>query len=141
MTEATSQDSARHEPEAKSCNGHARELELEEPLEMLILNPEYAHLPLLRMPKGPDAPPVQDFREPYLFPTLAANEKERLAKLWYLTRDLKSDEVLKARLNDITELVQDTFNAEMSMIGLLDNDAYTRVSAVGCPLASVPRRE
>lgn len=87
-------------------------------------------------PQQPDG-----FTDPYLMPSLTRNERLRLTMLWYYTRDVLADEDFLGRLQDKLELVQTLIGWEFAIIGLLSEDAYTRLATVGLPLAILPRRE
>lgn len=89
------------------------------------------------------SPPPQpfSFTDPYLFPTLARNERERLTQLWYYTRNLKQDSELLARLQDKLNFVTEFIGWSFTIMGILDNQAYYRIATSGVPLAVLPRRE
>ena len=89
--------------------------------------------------RRPPTPP--EFRDPYLYPALAKNERLRLTMLWYYTRGLTEDKELLMRLQDKLEITKELMGWEYAIIGVLDNDAYTRVATCGLPLAILPRRE
>lgn len=96
-------------------------------------------------PHGVDAdlPPQQpdDFADPYLMPSLTRNERLRLTMLWYYSRDVLADHGFLGRLQDKLELVQKLIGWEFAIVGLLKEDAYTRLVTAGLPLAILPRRE
>lgn len=77
----------------------------------------------------------------YLFPILTRNERLRLTMLYYYTRGVLEDDELMSRLQEKVCLAQETVGWEFVIAGLLDHNTYTRVVAVGLPLAILPRRE
>ncbi|KAF2760362.1 putative histidine kinase HHK3p [Pseudovirgaria hyperparasitica] len=87
----------------------------------------------------PQSPP--EFKDAYLSPVLARNERLRLTILWYYTRGLEGDKDLLLRIQEKVRLVREIIGWEFALTGLLDNDVYTRIAAVGLPLAILPRRE
>lgn len=87
-------------------------------------------------------PPQPDsFSNHYLFPTLSRNERLRLTMTWYYTRGIAGDEDLLRKLQDIVRLVRTFIGWEFVIMGILSEDAYTRIVTDGLPLAKLPRRE
>ncbi|KKY17329.1 putative histidine kinase hhk3p [Phaeomoniella chlamydospora] len=82
-----------------------------------------------------------DFNDPYLFPTLTRNERLRLTMLWYYTSGLMDDKELLMRLQDKLNIARELIGWEFAIMGILDNDVYTRVVTSGLPLAILPRKE
>lgn len=82
-----------------------------------------------------------DFDDPYLFPSLTKNERLRLTMLWYYTRGLTQDSALLASLQDKLNIARELIGWEFAIMGVLDNDVYTRIATSGLPLAILPRRE
>lgn len=96
-------------------------------------------------PPGEDAdkPPLQPaaFADPYLMPSLTAHERMRLTMLWYHTRDIVQDTAFMLSLQEQLNLVKLFMGWEIAIMGLLSEDVYSRLVAVGAPLAILPRRE
>ncbi|KAJ4422868.1 hypothetical protein N0V82_002525 [Gnomoniopsis sp. IMI 355080] len=89
---------------------------------------------------GPAKP--EGFSDEYLMPSLTRNERLRLTMLWYYTNGLLQDEDFLARLQEKLDLVQTFFaDWEFAIMGLVFEDAFTRIATAGMPLAVVPRRE
>lgn len=81
------------------------------------------------------------FCDPYLMPSLARNERLRLTMLWYYTRGLYEDREFVQLLQEKLDLVQTFMDWEFALLGLVSEDAFTRLAASGLPLAVLPRRE
>lgn len=77
----------------------------------------------------------------YLRATLAHNERLRLSMLWYYTRDITLDQEFLSGLQEKVYIAQETTEWELAIIGILDNNVYTRLATVGVPLAILPRGE
>ncbi|EKG17966.1 hypothetical protein MPH_04823, partial [Macrophomina phaseolina MS6] len=88
------------------------------------------------LPPRPDA-----FANSYLFPTLSRNERLRLTMTWYYTRGIAEDEELLRKLQEIIRLVRTFIGWEFVIMGIMSEDAYTRIVTDGLPLAKLPRRE
>lgn len=122
-----------------------------------VFDKEHAHLPLpaydeewisqnytrprttsetIPAPAQPDT-----FQDQYLVPSLTRHERLRLTMLWYYTKDMTKDLDLLRRLQDRVNLVQEFIGWEFAIMGIMDNDVYTRVATAGLPLAILPRRE
>lgn len=103
--------------------------------------PEIAHgaLPPPNFHGVPPKPAA--FSAAYLSPMLARNERERLTLLWYYTRTLFKDTEILSRLQDKVNFVKEFIGWEFAIMGILDNDVYTRVAVSGASLAILPRRE
>ena len=61
--------------------------------------------------------------------------------LWYYTSGLTEDSALLARLQDKLNIARELIGWEFAIMGVLDNDVYTRIVTSGLPLAILPRRE
>lgn len=92
-------------------------------------------------PDGSLADQPDGFSDPYLMPSLARNERLRLTMLWYYTRGLYDDREFVQLLQEKLDLVQTFMEWEFALLGLVSEDAFTRVAASGLPLAVLPRRE
>lgn len=79
--------------------------------------------------------------EPYLYPMLASNEAQRLRALWYFTRDITRNGELLASLEATADLVREVLGADGVICGLLDLDAFARISTSRLPRVISPRRE
>ncbi|KAL1631814.1 hypothetical protein SLS56_004335 [Neofusicoccum ribis] len=69
-----------------------------------------------------------DFSSAYLFPSLARNERLRLTMTWYYTRGISEDEELLQKLRNIIKLVRTFIGWEFVIMGILSEDAYTRLT-------------
>ncbi|KAH8655721.1 histidine kinase HHK3 [Xylariales sp. PMI_506] len=87
----------------------------------------------------PEAPDCQV--DQYLFPVLTRNERLRLTMLWYYTRHILEDTELLSRLQEKSNLAQESIGWEFAIVGLLDINTYQRLATSGLPLAILPRRE
>lgn len=90
---------------------------------------------------GSPADQPDGFRDPYLMPSLARNERLRLTMFWYYTRGLYEDGEFLQLLQEKLDLVQTFMEWEFALLGLVSEDAFTRLAASGLPLAVLPRRE
>lgn len=82
------------------------------------------------------------FCDPYLMPSLARNERLRLTMFWYYTRGLYEDGEFLQVLQEKLDLVKTFMEWEFALLGLVSEDAFTRLAASGgLPLAVIPRRE
>ncbi|KAL2279916.1 hypothetical protein FJTKL_13065 [Diaporthe vaccinii] len=93
-------------------------------------------------PDGSPADRPDGFRDPYLMPSLARNERLRLTMFWYYTRGLYEDPEFLQVLQEKLDLVKTFMEWEFALLGLVSEDAFTRLAASGgLPLAVIPRRE
>lgn len=77
----------------------------------------------------------------FLMPSLTRDERNRLESLWYYTREVREDTLLLDTLQTIVNMVQSYFAWDCVIVGLVEQDVYTRLATAGCPLAVLPRRE
>ncbi|KKY32646.1 putative histidine kinase hhk3p [Diaporthe ampelina] len=61
--------------------------------------------------------------------------------LWYYSRGLYEDGEFLQLLQEKLDLVQTFMEWEFALLGLVSEDAFTRLAASGLPLAVLPRRE
>lgn len=122
-----------------------------------IIDPDNAHKPIetfdeathnanfTAKPSDVDAdlpPPLPiSFVDQYLQPSLTRNERLRLTMLWYHARDVVQDKEFLVQLQRKLELVHAFMGWEYAIVGLLNENTFTRVVTVGVPLAILPRRE
>lgn len=92
-------------------------------------------------PDGSLADQPDGFSDPYLMPSLARNERLRLTMFWYYTRGLYEDGEFLQSLQEKLDLVKTFMEWEFALLGLVSEDAFTRLAASGLPLAVLPRRE
>lgn len=85
--------------------------------------------------------PDQNGNQTYLFPTLTDCERQRLNRLWYITKGIEDDTVLREQLTQLASIARETTGYGIAIVGLLDNDAFVRIAAKGVPLAVISRRE
>jgi hypothetical protein len=87
------------------------------------------------------APPCkpQDFKDPYLFPSLSKEERERLKRFYLLTEAIDEDDEVMEHLSEIVSLVREGY--EMVNLGFSDLDTYIQVLTEGLPALIIPRRE
>ncbi|KAK6377854.1 hypothetical protein LTR64_001237 [Lithohypha guttulata] len=89
---------------------------------------------------SPPSPPT-DFRDPYLYPVLTGNEYVRLTTLWYHTQGLTEDKDFLWRISNLLGMLKDSIRWEFAIVGILDNDHYTRLVTANLPILNLPRRE
>ena len=82
-----------------------------------------------------------DFHDPYLFPTLSKDERDRLTAFHRVSQGLEEDPVLMQHLAELVTIIKDIFAYEIVIIGIFDSDAYVQIVADGYPKLIVPRRE
>ena len=70
----------------------------------------------------PLPPEPADNPDPYLFPTLAPNERLRLTLMWYYTRGIPEDEELLQKLQGIIQLVRSFIGWDFVIIGVMSED-------------------
>lgn len=90
---------------------------------------------------APPSPPPDTCIDKYLDPTLSENEYGRLIMLWYYTGGIRNDPELVDKFNHILEIVKSSIGWEIALVGLVDDNTFTRIAAKNVPLASAPRRE
>lgn len=120
---------------------------------LCILDEELCRKPLLAFdeqlhessfnprPDGSLADQPDGFCDPYLMPSLARNERLRLTMFWYYTHGLYEDGEFLQSLQEKLDLVKTFMEWEFALLGLVSEDAFTRLAASGLPLAVLPRRE
>lgn len=133
----------------------------------VILDPEASHLPLrdyddgstrevyglsssllgMQLPEPASEclacpPRPAGFRDPYLYPTLAADEKDRLRRFYLLTEGIEQDDELVEHLRELVSIIRDSFGGEKIVnLGFSDLDDYIQILADGMEAVTVPRRE
>ena len=82
-----------------------------------------------------------DFHDPYLFPTLNKDERDRLTAFHRVSQGLEEDPVLIQHLAELVTIIKDIFAYEIVIIGMFDSDAFVQIVTDGYPKLIVPRRE
>jgi hypothetical protein len=95
---------------------------------------------LLACPVNPPPRPAS-FSDPYLYPTLNPEEKERLRRFYLVTEGAERDPELHEHLAQLISLARETTEYEICNLGFSDLDDYIQIVAEGMPTVTVPRRE
>lgn len=79
--------------------------------------------------------------DPFFYPLLCGNERQRLREFWYLTSGIHDDPDLALHLQNLLTIVKDLYDFDIAVMQFIDNDRSTSIDPNGWQEACCPRRE